>query len=68
MENLILTRYEDIFQADLALAFLKEDGVEASITKDKEEYDTKKRGFFNILVPLYDIEKAIIALDRLENE
>jgi hypothetical protein len=65
MERTIIYTYSDIFHADLALAELIKDGVPAEI--EKIEYKNLDY-HYNLLVPPYDIEKAIIVLDKLENE
>jgi hypothetical protein len=65
MERTVLYSYLDVFHADLALAELKNDGVSADIVKiEKLDFGP----MYSLLVPMYDIEKAIIVLDKLENE
>jgi hypothetical protein len=69
MENLVLTCYEDVFQANLALDSLKINGVDAELKKNSNIYEQSKSLLsYLILVPISDLEKAIFLLDQLEME
>jgi hypothetical protein len=69
MERSVVYTYEDVFLADLAMSKLKEDGIEAIVEKIEPflpNSDHHQSGY-QLLVPLYELEKTIIVLDELDN-
>jgi hypothetical protein len=69
MERSVVYTYDDVFLADLAMSKLKEDGIEAIIEKVENFLNTpdQQQQGYQLLVPLYELEKTIIVLDELDN-